>query len=229
MLSRQARPADSQPRTREVEKMSARIALLVALSIWAFLPSAVADEAVTTQTIVLLRHGEKQARGLGQLTCQGLNRALALPAVIGKLFGRPDAIFAPDPAQTVSEYGQTYGYVRPLATIEPTAVAFGLPVDASIGVFDLDALRYKLELPAYWNNLLVVAWEGSEVPRLARLLVADNGGNPDSVPAWKGNDDFDSLYVIRIKHASEGATVTFERLREGLDGQPAACPGHAPG
>ncbi len=209
--------------------MPAGIALLVALSILTFLPSAAADEAVATQTVVLLRHGEKHARGLGQLTCQGLNRALALPAVIGKLFGRPDAIFAPDPSQAVSEYGGTYDYIRPLATIEPTAIAFGLPIDASIGVFDVDALRYKLESPAYWNALLVVAWEGNEIPRLARMLVADHGGNSDSVPAWKGNDDFDSLYVIRIKHVGTGVTVAFERLQEGLDGQPTACPGHAPG
>jgi hypothetical protein len=62
-----------------------------------------------TETIVLVRHGEKPAEGLGQLNCQGLNRALALPVVIGKLFARPDA-----------------NYVRPLATIEPTAIAFAL-------------------------------------------------------------------------------------------------------
>jgi len=31
------------------------------------------------ETIVFLRHGEKPQRGLGQSTCQGLNRVLALP------------------------------------------------------------------------------------------------------------------------------------------------------
>jgi hypothetical protein len=31
------------------------------------------------ETIVALRHAEKPAGGLGQLTCQGLSRALALP------------------------------------------------------------------------------------------------------------------------------------------------------
>ena len=74
-------------------------------------------ELPVTETIVLVRHGEKPADGLGQLNCQGLNRALALPAVIEKLFGRPDAIFAPDPAQSKEDYGRLYNYVRPLATI----------------------------------------------------------------------------------------------------------------
>ena len=200
------------------------MALFVALSITTLSPRDVAAENVATQVIVLLRHGEKPALGLGQLACQGLNRALALPAVIEKRFGRPDAVFAPDPAQAVTENGQ-FSYVRPLATIEPTAVVFGLPVDASIGVFNVDALRYKLESPAYWNALLLVAWEGNEIPRLARLLVADHGGDPAVVPNWKGNDDFDSMYVVRITRTAGGATVAFKQLLEGLDGQPTACPG----
>jgi hypothetical protein len=52
------------------------------------------DDAV--ETIVLVRHGEKPDKGLGQLDCQGLNRALALPPVIAKTFGRPSAVFIVD-------------------------------------------------------------------------------------------------------------------------------------
>jgi hypothetical protein len=87
------------------------------------------DDAV--ETIVLVRHGEKPDKGLGQLDCQGLNRALALPPVIAKTFGRPSAIFAPDPSRQKQDDGVSYDYVRPLATIEPTAIFFGLPVNAS--------------------------------------------------------------------------------------------------
>ncbi len=87
------------------------------------------DDAV--ETIVLVRHGEKPDKGLGQLDCQGLNRALALPPVIAKTFGRPSAIFAPVPSQQMEDDGVSYDYVRPLATIEPTAIFFGLPVRAS--------------------------------------------------------------------------------------------------
>jgi hypothetical protein len=60
------------------------------------------DDAV--ETIVLVRHGEKPDKGLGQLDCQGLNRALALPPVIAKTFGRPSAVFAPDPSQHREDY-----------------------------------------------------------------------------------------------------------------------------
>jgi hypothetical protein len=40
-------------------------------------PSKAADSKV--ETIIFIRHGEKPLSGLGQITCQGLNRALALP------------------------------------------------------------------------------------------------------------------------------------------------------
>jgi hypothetical protein len=204
-----------------------KIGLGVVLSLGAALASAVSAGQPVTETIVLVRHGEKPALGLGQLNCQGLNRALALPAVIGQQFGRPDAIFAPDPGQSKEDYGRPYSYVRPLATIEPTAIAFGLPVDASIGVSNLDALRQKLESPAYRSALLVVAWEHVDIAKLARLLIADHGGDPSIVPDWQGGD-FDSIYVVRLTQTDAGAAAAFDQRHEGLDGQPAACPGQAP-
>ena len=42
------------------------------------------------QTIVFFRPGEKPSAGLGQLTCQGLNRAVALADVLIGKFGTPD-------------------------------------------------------------------------------------------------------------------------------------------
>jgi len=84
---------------------------------------------------VLLRHGEKPPGGLGQLTCKGLNRALALPSVLIGRYGKPDFIYAPNPSMQVKD-GRilpTYSYVRPLATIEPTAIRLGMPVNTQIG------------------------------------------------------------------------------------------------
>ena len=44
------------------------------------------------EKIVFLRHAEKPAAGLGQLSCQGLRRSLALPDVLLGRFGSPNAI-----------------------------------------------------------------------------------------------------------------------------------------
>lgn len=73
------------------------------------LATTLAAEPTTTETIVMVRHGKKPDLGLGQLTCQGLNRALALPAVIAKEFGKPAAIFAPSPAETKIDSGDPSG------------------------------------------------------------------------------------------------------------------------
>ena len=60
-------------------------------------------EAHAQQTIVFMRHGEKPSGGYGQITCQGLNRALALPDVLTAKFGKPYYIYDPNPAVQISD------------------------------------------------------------------------------------------------------------------------------
>jgi hypothetical protein len=64
------------------------------------LPLAHADT-----TIVIVRHGEKPAQGLGQLSCRGLNRSLALAPVLLSRYGTPVAIYAPNPAVKKADKG----------------------------------------------------------------------------------------------------------------------------
>jgi hypothetical protein len=182
---------------------------------------ASSDDAV--ETIVLVRHGEKPDKGLGQLNCQGLNRALALPSVIAKTFGRPGVIFASNPSQQKEDDGVSYDYVRPLATIEPTAIFFGLPVNVSFGFSDADGVRAAIEQPVYRNAVVIVAWEHRYIENIARTLLAAHGGDPTLVPKWH-KDDFDSIYVVTIMGTGDAAKATFSHRREGLDGQPDACP-----
>jgi len=174
------------------------------------------------QTIVFVRHGEKPDAGLGQLNCQGLNRALALPSVIAKSFGKPDAIFAPNPSVQKNDDGKPYYYVRPLATVEPTAIRFGLPVDVSIGAFDTDAIRTALEDPIYRDKLILLAWEHKEIVSIARAILSSHGADPSIVPHWNG-DDFDSVYVVTISRDGDTAKATFALTHENLDGQPTTC------
>jgi hypothetical protein len=202
------------------------IGLSITIGLAAIGPAAAAAEA-TTETIVLVRHGEKPAQGLGQLDCQGLNRALALPAVIARQFGKPTAIFAPDPSEQKEDGGKPYDYVRPLATIEPAAIAFGLPIDASIGVSHIGALQARLEAPDYRSGFVLVAWEHHQIVDLSRQIMSSHGGAPSTVPDWQGAD-FDGIYVIRIVRTGPVATASFERRREGLDGQSTTCPGLVP-
>ena len=177
----------------------------------------------TVETIVFIRHGEKPDKGLGQLNCKGLNRALALPPVIAKLFGRPSVIFAPDPSDRKVDDGEPYDYVRPLATIEPTAISLGLPVNASIGVSKMDQLQVALEQPLNRNGLILVAWEHKLIENIVRMLLNAHGGDAAIVPKWHG-DDFDSIYVVTMNWTGDTAKATFVHQHEGLDGQPNLCP-----
>jgi hypothetical protein len=179
-----------------------------------------------TETIVMVRHGEKPAAGLGQLNCQGLNRALALPVVLEKQFGKPAAIFAPNPSEQKSDDGKMYDYIRPLATIEPAAIAWGMPVNAGIGQSKTDELNKAITAPKYRDAYVLVGWEHTMATRAASALMKQFGGDPATVPDWKGND-FDSIYIVRIDRVGPVTKARFQLAKEGLDGQPATCPGAA--
>ncbi len=179
--------------------------------------------ASSTQTVVFVRHGEKPENGLGQLSCRGLNRALKLPAIIAKQFGKPAAIFAPNPSEGEDDKGGTYAYVRPLATVEPTAISLGLPVDTRFGFEDIDKLEEALEAPAYRNATVLVGWEHKQIVKLVRDIVKENSGDKHSVPKWSG-DDFDSIYVLRITRDGAKTNVQFERRNQGLNNLPETCP-----
>jgi len=158
-----------------------------------------------------MRHGEKPPEGLGQLDCQGLNRALALPQILKRKFGIPDYIFAPDPRQQVLDHENLYYYIRPLATIEPTAIRLGKPVNTRFGYKQIAGLQTELTDSHYYNALIFVAWEHNLLVQLARNLVESAGGNPSVVPDWSGTD-FDSLYVCNVmklvKASADGVALT---------------------
>ena len=76
------------------------------------------------------------------MNARGLNRAIALSRVLPEKFGTPDFLFAPDPAEKMREVAGEANYVRPLATIEPTAIRYEMPVQTPVGyhgVKQLDA------------------------------------------------------------------------------------------
>lgn len=182
-----------------------------------------------TQTILFVRHGEKPAAGLGQLSCKGLNRALALPAMLAARYGRIDAVYAPNPAQEKPDgkgedgAAQSYDYVRPLATVEPTAIALGLPVEVNLGYAQTDELKAALLDPRYRRATVLVGWEHHAMNALVPRLVASLGGDAGQVPKW-AKPDFDAIWRVTIERTGERTTVGFHAEREGLDGLPDTCP-----
>lgn len=179
--------------------------------------------AETTETIVMFRHGEKAPGGLGQLTCQGLNRALALPNVLLPRYGTPDFLFAPNPAEQVSE-GGLYSYVRPLGTLEPTAIRVGRPVNTQLGFRQIVELQKLLTQPEYAKSLIFVAWEHGYLRDFARQFLQSYGENPGVVADWP-QDDFDTIYVFHLTRGEGNPRLTFHAEQERLNGLPTTCPG----
>jgi hypothetical protein len=180
-----------------------------------------ANSTPAVQTLVCIRHGEKPKGGLGQLTCRGLNRALALPKVLLEKYGAPQFIFAPNPTQKVD--GNKYNYVRPLTTIEPTAIRCGLPVNTQFGYLEIKGLEGELQKTNYLGTTIFIAWEHGLLDQLAKNLVKDNGGDPKQVPNWPEND-YDTIFLVKITHSENGNSVAFTIDHENLNGLSDDCP-----
>jgi hypothetical protein len=197
------------------------LALFLAFPIGLYAQTASAD-GQNVETLICIRHGEKPPGGLGQLNCRGLNRALALPEVLLKKYGQPQFIFAPNPTQKIDgEPG--YYYVRPLMTIEPTAIRCGLPVNTGFGYLEIHELEKELQKPAYQNATVFVAWEHNLLDIFVKDVVKENGGSAASVPAWPGKD-YDSIFVIKITRSAGHASATFAIDHEGLNNLSDNCP-----
>ena len=175
----------------------------------------------TVEILVCIRHGEKPKGGLGQLTCRGLNRALALPDVLLAKYGTPQFVFAPNPTQKVD--GDKYYYVRPLVTIEPTAIRCGLPVNTQFGFREIKNLENELAKTNYQGATVFIAWEHLVLDQFVKNLLKDDGGNPAQVPAWPDND-YDTIFLVKIVHSWKGESVFFTIDHEGLNNLSDDCP-----
>jgi hypothetical protein len=195
--------------------------LLNALCLLIFISCAHAQE-----TIIAIRHAEKPAASLGQLTCRGLNRALALPKVLIPRYGKPDRIYAPDPGTRIGRLGNlSYSYVRPLMTIEPIAIQLEMPVNALIGFKNVGQLRKELLAPDNANSVIYLAWEHVYLNTFAKRLLKASGKGPSLVPDWP-NDEYDRIYVFRIKDVDGKRDLTFSIESEGLNESLSdKCPG----
>jgi hypothetical protein len=199
--------------------------LILALLIIGFTASVRADDP-TVETIVVIRHGEKPKGGLGQLTCRGLNRALALPKVLLGKYGTPQFIFAPNTTQKVDGKIDTVGayyYVRPLMTIEPTAIRCGLPVNTQFGFMEIGGLESELKKPQYKNATIFIAWEHALLDIFVKDMVKKYGGDPGKVPTWPGKD-YDTIFLLKITRSEGKESIAFTIDHENLNDLSDDCP-----
>lgn len=180
-----------------------------------------ADQAVAR--IVLMRHAEKPEAGLGQISCKGLRRALLLPDLLINHFGQPDHLIAPNPGIYKKDHGISYAYLRPLVTLEPTAIRLGMPIATDLGFDEEKRLRERLLQYSHPPLQTWVSWEHKILVIMERKLVSDLGVTQQNIPDWDDND-FDRLDVIEVTPHEGKQTVTVTQQHEGLNNLPDTCP-----
>jgi hypothetical protein len=155
-------------------------------------------------TVVLFRHAEKPKKG-DNLTCQGLNRSLALPAVLNARFGLPEATYVPSMVT-----GDNTAHSRMFQTMIPFAAKYNLPLTTKFAEDQTGQLANEVLTR---KGVVMIVWEHKLIPDIARAL-----GIRDTDLRWPG-DDYDSIWIITFKHG----VAHLERSAEGLN--PAeACP-----
>lgn len=179
-----------------------------------------------TQTLVFLRHAEKPGEGLGQLNCQGLNRALDLATLLPEKFGKADYVFAANPSRHVEEGSKddAYSYIRPLMTISPSAIKLGLPVNIDFGANDTGDLADELLQDKYRNATVYTAWSHGYLPELINTVAGKAAGKKQEITKdWDG-EDFDSLYVLTLTWHEGKASVVSHNYKQGLNNGQQSCP-----
>ena len=190
-------------------------------------PVAAQDQTGTSgvQTIIFIRHAEKPSDGRGMLNCRGLNRALLLPSWFEANIPAPDHIFAPNPsvkATEISGDGLRYDYVRPLLTIGPTAIRFGLPINTQLPYNDPGLLADTLTEPAYRDDVSLVAWEHNFISATVMTLHKRFASNAP-IASWK-EDDFSSVVTVTIDWTAEPATLDLSTTAQDFATIDEACP-----
>jgi hypothetical protein len=195
----------------------------------------------TNETLYIIRHVEAHPEPNwddGNYVCAGQWRALDLPnALLGKI--SPQQVYAIDPAQanpgSVSALGNSdWSYVRPALTVEPYAIANGLPFNLAAD-FELNAQnppQLATQASGFFftggklsSQTVLLAWEHSRIPTTVDALLASyypSGGAP-TTPPWP-DDDYDTIWTVTLD--AKGNLTVNNNLCEGIVSAslPAACP-----
>ena len=195
------------------------------------------------ETLYMVRHAEAhpvQTFEDGNYVCAGQWRALDLPNALKGNIVTPDLVYSIDPAQATpggqsASGDSTWSYVRPSLTIEPYAIANGVPYGLAAS-FELGAQNppqlatvasgFFFNGGQFSNQTVLMAWEHDHIPPTVNALLASyfpNGGGPAPAPGWP-DDDYDTIWTVTLD--ANGNLSVDNSLCEGIDSAtlPATCP-----
>jgi hypothetical protein len=152
--------------------------------------------------VIIIRHGEKPDVG-DNLSCQGQNRALQLPAVLSKKFGKPAYTYVPS-----LSVGKSTTHARMFQTASPFAIKYDLTVNSKFR--ETDSANTAADVLAKKGTVLMI-WEHAAIPGLATAL-----GVKKPPPTWD-KDDFDSIWIITFATGTPALSFDKEGLMPSLD------------
>jgi hypothetical protein len=151
--------------------------------------------------VVMIRHGEKPKDG-DNLSCQGENRALQLPAVLYKKFNKPDYTYVP-----TLGLGKATTHARMFQTVSPFAIKYNLKVDSK---YDKDDYSSVAKNVMEKTGTVLMVWEHKAIPLIAKQL------GVIEPPSWE-DPDFDSIWVITYTKGKAVLSIDKERIAPSPD------------
>ncbi|GLS20073.1 hypothetical protein GCM10007874_30900 [Labrys miyagiensis] len=154
------------------------------------------------QRIVILRHAEKPADANDpNLSPAGQARAQMLATLIPQLFPNPNFLFAAAPSTESN---------RPVETLQPTATALNMTLNASYADGDYARLAGDLlSQPAYDGTLIIICWHHGHIPKLAKALGVASSVVDSTPPVVNKKWDstvFDRFWILDFSQAGVSLT-----------------------
>lgn len=156
-----------------------------------------------TLKLVFIRHAERPEDG-ENLTCQGINRSLQLPAVLYNKFGVPQNIYVP-----ALNMGKKTKRARMLQTITPFVAKYNVSINSAFEEEDYKGIGKAL---LNENGTIFIVWEHNNIAPILQYL------GITSPLKWK-DSDFDSIWIVTFHHKQAVLTKDTENLHPA-----AGCP-----
>ncbi|MEI8279543.1 MAG: histidine phosphatase family protein [Bacteroidota bacterium] len=146
--------------------------------------------------VVILRHAEKPKKG-DNLTCQGLNRAMQIPAVLVPKFGIPDYTYVP-----MMSHKESTNHARMMETVMPLAVKYNLTINSQYDKKDAEHVAADIKTK---KGTVLMVWEHHALTDIVKAL----GVKEEYV--WD-DADYDSIWIVTYPNG----IATLSKDKEGL-------------